>query len=661
MNMTSDYRDPLIDLLNNSVDSPQDPSSLSSNHLNINNKIPSNSSSDDLQFINRNNGYFTNGNLAATNNSIFNNNFQQYHQQQQQQLNHLQQAHQQTDYSQSLTPLLNHHSLYDLDSNNINHLRIQELEDSPPQINIRQQQEQQQKQQQQQQQQAHQSNQQQHENQHQQQNSSIKLEQPTGRTPLFDPENGHDLQLFNNNNFSKHGIDFAFPEMKPLTSPFKPLSFDINLSNNHLQSQTQHQHQQPQIGPVPPPSKRKKDSTASKTRPAFVMKIWSMVNDKSNDEYIRWNEDGKTFQVFKREDFVHKILPAYFKHQNMSSFVRQLNMYGFHKVQDISNGTLHPNCDKNGGDEVWQFENPNFIKGREDLLEHIVRNKSVSHEENQLTDTNQSSNEMSLLLSELNQIKQNQARLNEEIVRIRQDNQNIYNANFITRERAKAQEVTINKILKFLAAVYNDNAPIKAQSQPPEDLNDINNHQLSRQYNNNSVNHKNNNVNNNHNHDNNNENEILNPTYQSPSSSSTSSFNPIITKKRKLLLENRPSITRSRSSPTSSIESIKEIENQLDNHWINMIANQSHNQSQQNLPNQSNTTTQSSFTMDINDHDENFNVDDFIASPMNMTNNYIPPFSQTQQQQQSPPQQQQQPQSNNKKRSIREIHENNDY
>jgi heat shock transcription factor 1 len=41
--------------------------------------------------------------------------------------------------------------------------------------------------------------------------------------------------------------------------------------------------------------------------------------------------NGKAFAVKKVAEFSLEILPRYFKHSNFASFVRQLNMYDFHK------------------------------------------------------------------------------------------------------------------------------------------------------------------------------------------------------------------------------------------------------------------------------------------------------------------------------------------
>ena len=110
-----------------------------------------------------------------------------------------------------------------------------------------------------------------------------------------------------------------------------------------------------------------------KSRPAFINKLWNMLNDSANVDMIRWSDDGKSFFVINRERFVKDILPKYFKHSNFASFVRQLNMYGWHKVQDVKSGSIQSNAD-----EKWQFENEFFLRGREDLLDRIVRQKAGS-------------------------------------------------------------------------------------------------------------------------------------------------------------------------------------------------------------------------------------------------------------------------------------------
>jgi hypothetical protein len=52
-----------------------------------------------------------------------------------------------------------------------------------------------------------------------------------------------------------------------------------------------------------------------------------MVDDVSSDDIIRWTDGGKHFIIMDINEFVVKLLPRYFKHSNLSSFVRQLNSY----------------------------------------------------------------------------------------------------------------------------------------------------------------------------------------------------------------------------------------------------------------------------------------------------------------------------------------------
>lgn len=73
-------------------------------------------------------------------------------------------------------------------------------------------------------------------------------------------------------------------------------------------------------------------STSGPT-PAFLSKLWQLVNDEKNNGLVSWSSNGRSFIVHDQVKFSKEILPNYFKHQKMNSFIRQLNMYGFKKVK----------------------------------------------------------------------------------------------------------------------------------------------------------------------------------------------------------------------------------------------------------------------------------------------------------------------------------------
>ncbi|KAK6463018.1 HSF-type DNA-binding-domain-containing protein [Scheffersomyces coipomensis] len=309
------------------------------------------------------------------------------------------------------------------------------------------------------------------------------------------------------NDFISHGNNqlALSSNMKPYLPPLSPLSESVipnglsiqpltlpivnNEQNNPQQQDQQHQHQQSQASQgqstqnlltantnTASSKRSKKEPTGPKTRPLFVTKLWSMVNDPNNKKYIRWNDNGQTFQVYHREEFMRNVLPKYFKHNNFASFVRQLNMYGWHKVQDINSGTLsngsigNNNDNVGSDDEILQFENPNFIRGQEELLDKIVRNKPTtnqSNDENGANNLNVLNNSTTntinqinfqILINELDQIKMNQLAISEDLRRIRKDNKTLWNENFMARERHSTQAQTLDKILNFLSVMYGNNS-----------------------------------------------------------------------------------------------------------------------------------------------------------------------------------------------------------
>ncbi|KAJ2068868.1 Heat shock transcription factor [Coemansia sp. S155-1] len=107
----------------------------------------------------------------------------------------------------------------------------------------------------------------------------------------------------------------------------------------------------------------------------FLNKLRSMVDDRSSDDLIRWSEDGLSFVVLRHEEFAKEVLPRFFKHANFSSFVRQLNMYDFHKVPHLQHGGL---ISEGPEAESWKFSNEYFQRGQSDLMHFIQRKKKTT-------------------------------------------------------------------------------------------------------------------------------------------------------------------------------------------------------------------------------------------------------------------------------------------
>ncbi|OSD04910.1 hypothetical protein PYCCODRAFT_1486510 [Trametes coccinea BRFM310] len=100
----------------------------------------------------------------------------------------------------------------------------------------------------------------------------------------------------------------------------------------------------------------------------FVTKLYQMINDPKSSQFINWTEHGTSFVVSNVGEFSRTILGSHFKHNNFSSFVRQLNMYGFHKINRT------PRAQRTSADvQTWEFSHHKFLRGRPDLLEEIKR------------------------------------------------------------------------------------------------------------------------------------------------------------------------------------------------------------------------------------------------------------------------------------------------
>ncbi|XP_020105591.1 heat stress transcription factor C-1b-like [Ananas comosus] len=139
----------------------------------------------------------------------------------------------------------------------------------------------------------------------------------------------------------------------------------------------------------------------------FVVKTYQMVNDPRTDVLIRWGMRNNSFLVLNPAEFSQFLLPCYFKHNNFSSFVRQLNTYGFRKVDP----------------DRWEFAHESFLRGQTHLLPLILRRKKKKSLSNEQSSSNSRAKDSvvdededeDVLVKEVTRLRQEQRLLEEEL------------------------------------------------------------------------------------------------------------------------------------------------------------------------------------------------------------------------------------------------------
>ncbi|NWI52715.1 HSF2 protein, partial [Calyptomena viridis] len=172
--------------------------------------------------------------------------------------------------------------------------------------------------------------------------------------------------------------------------------------------------------------------------------------------------NGKSFLVLDEQRFAKEILPKYFKHNNMASFVRQLNMYGFRKVVHVDSAFVRP--EREGPVE---FRHAYFRQGREDLLKHIKRKVSSSRPE----ESKICQEELSKIICSAQKVQMKQTTIESQLSLLKRENESLWREVSELRAKHLQQQQLIRKIVQFIVTLVQNNQLVSLKRKRPLLLN----------------------------------------------------------------------------------------------------------------------------------------------------------------------------------------------
>lgn len=340
---------------------------------------------------------------------------------------------------------------------------------------------------------------------------------------------GQGIQAPTSTTLARRGMNSALVPTVPRPSPFEspPESWSNFGDDGYMPLQPQQLQQPPTSGTVDDNDSiealeeralraKKEAMNKRKQIPPFVQKLSSFLDESKNTDLIRWSDSGDSFIVIDEDEFAKKLIPELFKHNNYASFVRQLNMYGFHKRVGLSDNSMKASERKNKSPS--EYYNPYFKRGHPNLLWLINKPKSGnkaggsgnakkqasmgkredgegdSEEDGVVDETFMAPNytntnnqvgsraggpvdlgtlpkkDLVQVKTQLDKLQQQQVAISQLIERLRRDHNTLLNQAVAFQNMHDRHENSINAILNFLANVFRKSLEEQGGAQTVQDL-----------------------------------------------------------------------------------------------------------------------------------------------------------------------------------------------
>ncbi|VDN01513.1 unnamed protein product [Thelazia callipaeda] len=195
--------------------------------------------------------------------------------------------------------------------------------------------------------------------------------------------------------------------------------------------------------------------------PMFLMKMWNILEDPSFRNIICWDKSGYSFHILDPHLFCRVVLPQFFKHNNLNSLIRQLNMYGFRKMTPIEKSSL---TRSESDQDHLEFSHPNFIQQHPDLLVNIKR-KTPGSRNNENNAVTVSSKEINYIVDEIRQLRDKQRTMENKMAHLVKENESMWQQVSHLRNQHVKQQHVVHKLVQFLVAlVQPSQKPLKKRN-----------------------------------------------------------------------------------------------------------------------------------------------------------------------------------------------------